>query len=208
VSELGRLGKEDRMSLTPDQKHCFAATRHWRDFRAMFPSVESALQAYAAASQETEASQAFTHEVEWRFIFHNRESKKKQLLALLLLPLGHIGTSHAEFRFKTRHSLSAREVARLTVGRSFGAIAYYLCFIAIIATGAGVVIAIVDQVFSGASFKMGLLIFGLLMLAALLLGAAARTRSLGLFGTVRLIAQRCVRPALDPENRETDKSAR
>jgi hypothetical protein len=155
----------------------------------MFPTAEEALQAYVAASQEHGASTSATHELEWRFIFHNRDSKRRQLLALLLLPLGHVRTTHAEFRFKTRHSFSPKEVTRLYVGRSIGSIAYHLCFVALVAVGVGLVVTIVYQALGGVSLKLSAATIGFLVLAFVLSVAAARTRSLGLFGSVRLVAR-------------------
>lgn len=177
------------MPLTADQKHCFSTSRRWRDFRALFPSTEAALGGYLAAIEETAIPAAFTHELEWRYIFHNRESQRKQVFALLLLPLGHLQTHHAEFRFRTRHGLSAPEARRLMLGRALGACVYYLCFIGLILAGVGILIAVVTQLFSGATLPLSLLVAGLVILMAILLVAAARSRSLGLFGPVRLIAR-------------------
>ena len=100
------------MSLTPDQRHCFSTSTCWREFRAMFQSVEEALAAYAEASQEAALSPDLTHELHWRFIYHNRESKRRQLFGLLLLPLGHVYTAHAHVdatRVAHQRRVGARE---------------------------------------------------------------------------------------------------
>ncbi len=175
--------------LTPDQQHCFSNSHRWRDFRAFFPSVEDALAAYVAASCGLEAGQNHTHEIEWRFIYHDRESKRRQLFGLLLLPLGHIQTSHAELRFRTRHLLSRREWGRLIVGRCAGALAYYVCFLALIGAGIGLVISVLVQVLNGASWRMSGSAVGCAALFALLAAGARRTRSLGLAGSARVIAK-------------------
>jgi hypothetical protein len=155
----------------------------------MFPSIESALAAYAIVSQEAEASQTFTHELEWRFIYHNRESKRRQLFGLLLLPLGHIRTSHAEFRFKTRHYLPGRAALSLTLGRSVGSIAYHLCFIVLLGSGVGVVVTAFQQAVVGVSWRVSLLTAAFVILAAIAAAASGKTRSLGLRGSARLIAK-------------------
>lgn len=175
--------------LTPDQEHCYKSSSNWSDFRAMFHTVDDALHAYVAASQESVSTDSATHELEWRFIFHNRDSRRRQLLALFLLPLGHVQTAHAEFRFTTRHTLSSHEVSLLYVGRILGSIAYYVCFVALIAAGVGVVVMLVDQAFRGFSLNSSAKMFGLLAVASGLFFAAAKTRSLGLFGTIRTVAK-------------------
>jgi hypothetical protein len=175
--------------LSPDLERSFESSSHWRKFRALFPKVEDALQAYAKASQEASDKTAPTHEIEWRFIFHNRESKLRQLIALALLPLGHIQTHHAEFRFKTTHTLSTRDVLRLTAGRALGTLCYYLCFIGVIASGVGLVVSLIYQAFEGLSLKMALLSATSLIAMAFLFVLAAKTRSIGLSGQIKLIAR-------------------
>lgn len=175
--------------LTPDQQHCFSNSPRWRDFRAFFPSVEDALAAYVAACGGLESGQNHTHEIEWRFIYHNRESRRRQLFGLLLLPLGHIQTSHAELRFRTRHVLARREWVRLIAGRCAGSLAYFLCFAALIGAGVGLVISVLLQILNGPSWRMSGAAVGCVVLFALLATGARRTRSLGLSGAARLIAK-------------------
>jgi hypothetical protein len=175
--------------LKPDQGRAYQNFRCWREFRALFPKVEDALQAYANASQEASDKTAPTHELEWRFIFHNRESKLRQLITLALLPLGHIQTHHAEFRFKTMHTLSTRDVLLMTAGRAFGTLCYYLCFIGVIASGVGLVVSLIHQAFEGLSLKMALFSAGSFVVMTFLFALAAKTRSIGLSGQIKLIAR-------------------
>jgi len=177
------------MSLTADQRYCFSTTTRWRDFRAMFPSVEEALAAYAEASREAAQSPDLTHELEWRFIYHNRESKRRQLFGLLLLPLGHVYTAHAEFRFKTRHAFAGRTALRLTLGRAFGSIVYHLCFVGILGAGVGLVVTLFLQAVQGVSWRMSAWTTAFVLLAAGLAIASGKTRSLGLLAVPRLIAK-------------------
>ncbi len=176
-------------SFPSDQEHVFQNSRHWREFRALFPTVEDALQNYAQRSNEASEGNDSTHEFEWRFIFHNRESKFRQLIALALLPLGQIQTHHAEFRFKTTHQLTSRDVLRLTAGRTLGTLCYYLCFIGIIAAGACVMVSLVDQAFKGISLTMSLLGIASFAAATALFILSTKTRSIGLPTSIKLIAR-------------------
>lgn len=155
----------------------------------MFPTVENALAGYASASQQLEPADNSTHEMEWRFIFHDRDSRRAQLIGLLFLPFGHIHTAHAVFRFKTRHRLTPGEARKLFFGRALGGVAYHACFVGIILSGVGVLIAAVPQLITGFSLNLTLLAVAALSLALFLIFLSAKTRSLGLFGPARTIAK-------------------
>lgn len=155
----------------------------------MFPTAEDALRAYAAASAEMGALAAPTHELEWRLIYQNRESRFRTLVGLLMVPMGHGHVSHAEFRFKTRHAFSAQEARRLYLGRVLGSIAYYFCFVGLIAIGVGGFLALVELISNGFSAVSVAALLGCLTAAWGLLVVASKTRSLGLFGSARTIAK-------------------
>lgn len=185
---------ELKPDLTPDQQQVFERSRNWSDFRALFPTEEEAIAAHIHAAQgPIPPSTPITHQLEWRLIYHDNASKRRQLFLLLFVLFGYVATSHAERRFTTFHTFSATEARQIQLGRALGSLCYHLCFIALILTGVVlvitlfmVVLAATDNRFNATTI-IAMLAAGVGFAAAL--WAAAKSRSIGLSASLRPIAK-------------------
>jgi hypothetical protein len=177
------------MELTGDQLHIFKTGRNWRDFRALFPTVEAALDAHAAAALAETGGAEPTHELHWRHIYHDRASTRRQIFALPLILLGHVSAHHTEFHFVTRHAFSPREARRLVFGRAFASLCYHGCFLGAIIAGVVALIASVMLAFPGSGSKeIAVLVLSFAAFIGLFM-ASRSTRSLGLDPALRPIAK-------------------
>ncbi len=177
------------MDLTPDQLHTFKTSDRFGEFRTLFPKREDAFAAYTTAAQSTNKSAKPTHTIEWRHIYHDRESGFLLLLFLTTAPLGIHYTKHNEFRFTTEHEFTPQQARRLFLSRALGSLCYHACFILLILCGVGTFVGIIIQLFGGYNLGMTLLAILSLLAFALLMIAAGKTRSLGLPEDLKPIAK-------------------
>ena len=177
------------MKLTLDQLHSFQTSQRFGDFRQLFLKREDAFAAYATAAQSTNKPAKPTHQIEWRHIYHDKESGFLLLLFLITAPLGIHYTKHMEFRFTTEHEFTSQQVRRLYLGRTLGSLCYHACFILLILCGVGLFVGVIVQLFGGYNLGMTLLAILSLLAFTLLMIAAGKTRSLGLPEYLKPIAK-------------------
>jgi hypothetical protein len=179
--------------LTPDQQHLFAHGQQWADFRALFSSQEAAIAAHIRAAQPPKPDQGFSHELEWRLIYHDSSSRWRQLLLLSLLPLGHFATSHVECRFTTFHAFSPAEVRNIWLGRVLGSACYHLCFAITVLAGVATAVLATTLTLAGIDGRFDPRITFFCALSAVVflaaIRAAKKSRAIGLPLNLRRIAK-------------------